>query len=275
MLKDKIFGSFGLSMILHVVVLSSVLVTVGLKVTENPIIDVNLHPDAPENQTVIKAGVVDTKAIDQAYQRQVKAEKLRKQNIADDKRRAEQLKKQAADAKKALAVANAKKAAVQAESKALKVQQEKAKKELAAQKVQQEKAQQDKARLELAKKQEAEKKAAALKADKARLQALRDTFIMDEVMRYTSEFAQVIEENRILSSVFKGDMLCQLRIRLLPDGSIMSVSILESSGNSAYDDMSANAVHKSSPFSMPEDEEVYKKVSDIVLSFKNGDQNVS
>jgi membrane protein involved in colicin uptake len=40
---------------------------------------------------------------------------------------------------------------------------------------------------------------------------------MNEVQRYAAEFTQAIEENRILSSVFTGDLCCKIRIQLLPN----------------------------------------------------------
>lgn len=276
MLKDKFFSGFGLSVALHVIIIVVALFTLGYSVNKPPTLQVNLHPDAKPEEQIVKAGVVDKKAIDQAYQRQALAEKRRQQQLAEEKRQAnkakedaekakldaQKLKQESAAAQQALAKAKAEKAKTEAEAKQLKAAQEKAKQELAKQQ-------------ELVRKQEAERKAAALKAEQEKLKAQRDAFIKNEMQRYTAEFIKAIEDNRILSSIFEGDICCKIRIQLLPDGSILSASVVESSGNPAYDEISQAAVFKTAPFNMPEDKEVYEKLRDIVLSFRNGEQDVT
>lgn len=276
MLKDKLLSGFGLSLSLHLIIITIALVTVGYSVNTPPTLQVNLHPDAKPEEQIVKAGVVDKKAIDQAYQRQALAEKRRQQQLAEEKRQskkakedaekakrdAQKLKQESVAAQQALEKAKAEKVKAEAEAQKIKAAQEKAKQELVKQQ-------------ELARKQEAERKAVALKAEQEKIKAQRDTFIRNEVQRFTAEFAQSIEDNRILSSIFEGDICCKIRIQLLPDGAILSASIVESSGNPAYDEMSQAAVFKTAPFSMPEDKEVYEKLRDIVLSFRNGEQDVT
>jgi len=263
MLKDKLFNSFGLSLTLHVVIISLVFVSVGTQLPAEKPLEINLHPDAPENQHTIRAGVIDGKAVEAAYKKQILAEKKRKEKIIAEQKKAERIKREAAEAKKAAELAKAQK--LKAEAEAKKVAEEA--KRIAVAK--------EKARQELIKKKEAEAKAAALKAKQEKLRAERESFIKTEVQRYVAEIAADIEENRIISSIFDGAMVCKIRIQLLPDGSILSASIVESSGNPAYDEMSQSAVYKSAPFEMPEDKEIYNKLRDIVLSFMNGEQNVS
>lgn len=276
--KIKLSKSLKLSLTLHIVILTVVFVGVGFSLSKPQIIEVNLQKDAPEQQQIVKAGIVDKKAVDDAYQRQLLAEKQRLQKLAEEKRQADQLKEEAEKLKKekdlaqqALKIANAKKAQVEAQAREMKAAQEKAKKELVKQQEQAKAV--IKQQQEQTKKQEAARKAAAIKAEQDKIRAQRDSFIANEMQRYMAEFAQAIEDNRILSSVFAGDLRCKIRIQLLPNGSILSASIVESSGNPAYDDMSKNAVFKTAPFAMPEDKDLYDKLRDIVLSFRNGEQD--
>lgn len=278
MLKDKLKSSFGLSLILHIAVLVIAFGSLGFMHSKPKTIQVNLHPDAKPEQQIVKAGVINKKAVDQAYQRQLLAEKAREQKIAEEKKQAElarleteRLKKESAAAKKALDLAKAQKATAEAEAKKLKLAQEKSKKELLKQQAQ---AKAVAKQHELARKQAAEKKAAAIKAEQEKLRAQHDSFIQDEVQRYVAEFAQAIEDNRILSSIFAGDISCRIRIQLLPDGTILSAGVVESSGNPAYDEMSKAAVFKTAPFPMPEDKELYAQLRDIILTFRNGEQDV-
>lgn len=278
MVKFKLTSGLGKSLALHVIMLVVIFTSIGF--AAKPVLDVNLQKDVHPEQQIVKAGVIDKRAVDEAYQRQLLVERQRLQKLAEEKQmaaqakqEAEKLKQEAAAAQKALEVAKAQKAQAEAESKKLKVAQDKVKQDLAKQ---QAAAQQALAKQqELAKKEEAMRKASAIKAEQDKLRAQRDSIIMNEVQRYAAEFTQAIEENRILSSVFNGDLCCKIRIQLLPNGQLLSASVAESSGNPQYDEFSKNAVYKAAPFDMPTDKEVCDKLRDIVLSFRNGEQDVS
>jgi len=257
-----------LSLAMHVLVFAFLLTNMAKTNISQPIM-VNLLKNP--NPKIIKAGVVDKRAIDQAFQRQALEEKLKQQAIIEQQQKIERLKAEAEQAKQAAELA--------------KVQ--KAKMELAAKKAAQEKSQQDKINFEKKlqaqkqaelkkqdelKKQNLAKQAAGLKAQRDKLQAEHNAFIATELEKYKIEFRTAIEDNRIISSVFPKDIRCAVRIQLLPDGSILSVNVAEPSGNPAYDELQISAVYKAAPFPMPEDHELYNQLRDIVLSFRNGEQ---
>lgn len=244
---------------------------------------VNLQQDPHPEQKIVKAAMVDKKAIDQAIQRQAAEEQKKRDDLLAQQHKVEQLQMEAIKAKQELELANAQKAQVEAAAKRaaqqkakLEQQQLQAKKELEKQQLaKQQLAKQQLAQQQQLAKQQAEaaaKQAAAIKAQQDRLVAEHQEFLLTEVEKYRAAFQAAVEDNRILSSVFTGNISCKIRIRLLPDGSILSVNIIETSGNPAYDEMSAAAVYKSAPFPMPQDHELYNQLRDIVLSFKNGEQ---
>ena len=156
---------------MHVLVFGFLLTNLAKTNTSQPIM-VNLLKNP--NPKIIKAGVVDKRSIDQAFQRQALEEKLKQQAIIEQQQKLESLKVAAEQAKKAAELA--------------KVQ--KAKMELAAKKAAQEKAQQEKINFEKKlqaqkqaelKKQNLAKQAAGLKAQRDKLQAEHNAFIATEI----------------------------------------------------------------------------------------------
>lgn len=302
--ESKFSKSLIVSIALHVIFFTLLIITVGP--TAKPIVKVNLAKDPHAEQKIVKATMVDKHAVDQAIQRQALEEKKRQDLALAEQQRAEQLQREAEQAKQAVELAKAQKAkleAMQAKKDLELAKAQKAKQETEAKKAATEKAKiaqqqlQAKKQLEQQKlqaKKELEKqqivakeaaaqkaKAEALRAQQAALKAQQDhivaqhqEFILSEVEKYRAAFQTAIEDNRILTSVFNGDLICKIRIKLLPDGSIASVNIVEPSPNPAYDQMSIKAVYQSAPFPMPQDDELYSQLRDIILSFKNGEQQV-
>lgn len=252
--------------------------------TKKPPITVNLQRDPATNKKIVQASLVDKRAAEMAAQRRAAEERLKQEKVMEQQRQ-EQLKReaelaqQAAELAKLQAAQQAKLEQQQAQIKKQVAEQQAAlraqvKKQLAQQQAQKQeqlaKQQEIQNQQMLAKKQAAAKQA-ALKSKHDRMLADQQALLETEVEKYRAEFAAAIEENRILSSVFAENIHCKLRIMLLPDGSIASVKVLESSGNPAYDQISASAVYKSAPFEMPQDQELYAQLREIVLSFKNGE----
>lgn len=227
--------SLTLSIVLHTLLLSFVFFSIPKSYNFKPV---------ELDTKIINATVVDKKELNKVIDRYKQEEKRKQQKIVEEQKRKEQ-EKLAAERKK-------KELAEQHKKEKLKKEQELAAKKAAEQK----------AETERLAKHEAERV------------AKQQQFIKDEVERYRQEFALAIESNRILSSAFPSEATCKIRIKLLPDGSVLSISILESSGFAAYDQMSETAIYKAAPFPMPEDKEIYTKLRDVVFSFRNGAQNV-
>lgn len=286
--EPKPAKSLVFSLVLHVIFLTALLASYSCSTEKTVLVSLQKNPQKATEQ--VKASVIDKRAVDQAFQRKAMEEKLIQQKILEQQQQAEKLRLEAeqqriAAEQQRIAAEKAHAAKLQLEAEHKKAAQQKILQEKAAAAKQlQAKKQAEQKAAELAQQaaikqqidaQKAAKKAAdaaALKAKHDRMQAEHLDFLASEVDKFKAEFAAAIEENRILSSVFAGDIRCKLRIKLLPDGSILNVSVIQASGNPAYDEMSTNAVYKAAPFPMPEDKELYDQLREIVLSFRNGEQ---
>ena len=120
-------------------------------------------------------------------------------------------------------------------------------------------------------KQAAQAAAAKAQALAAARQAERMSWLDSEFTRFVGDLQQRVYNHRTLSSAFGKDLVCKIQIKLLPEGSVHDVKIIQSSGNAAYDSMAEAAVYKASPFDMPTDKELVAKLRDIILEFTNDD----
>ena len=59
---------------------------------------------------------------------------------------------------------------------------------------------------------------------------------------------------------------CQVRIEILPNGEVVSVTIIRSSGNPAFDVSVENAVYKSSPLPLPSDPKAFERVLEPIFT---------
>ena len=59
---------------------------------------------------------------------------------------------------------------------------------------------------------------------------------------------------------------CKVRIEILPNGEVISVRIIEGSGNPAFDASVENAVYKSSPLPLPTDPKAFERVLEPVVT---------
>lgn len=154
------------------------------------------------------------------------------------------------------------------------------KKRLAEEKIAaEEKRKQEVARLEA----EKQKKIAAAKKQKAAQEKLRaDAAREKEKNRIRAENARIAKKasaqatalikrkvtqnwNRPGSVTTK--LKCKIRIGLIPSGDVMSVVLIESSGNALFDESAERAVRKASPLPVPKDVKVFKNFRSFILEF--------
>jgi colicin import membrane protein len=256
-----------------------------------------------QEQPIIQAGLIDKQAIKTAINRQEQQERDKQHKLALQKEKADKLKKEAENMKleaqklkqqaaieqkqlekdKQLALevkAEAEKATLQAikEHEKAKLAKEQAAKKLAkAKQIKEQVAKErEQEKLKAAKALEEQAKIAADKQKQAeeqtrmqQQQAERNRWIDSEFTRFVDEMRQSVFNNRTLSSAFPPELVCKIQVKLLPDGSVHDVRILQSSGNAAYDAMGEEAVYKAAPFNMPEDKELISKLRDVILEFTN------
>ena len=271
----------GLSIALHAVLILALLI--GTTTTAVKI----YHVPTPNTQPAIKATVIDAKAYDhqqaeiarqkaralaakraaerRAYERRVakqRAIKLAKQRKALAEKRAAEKKRQLALKQKRERIEKARRRKAQQE----KIKQAKAKQEKARQhKLAQEQAARERLRKQalenLAKQRLAAKRAAAAAAHQKQL--------LTEKEKTIGLIQQTIRANWINQFMNAGDLTVTLQIDLDSKGNVQSVTVVQSSGNAAFDRQAVIAVRKSSPLPMPKDADLAKQFQVIKLPFSN------
>lgn len=204
------------------------------------------------------APVYETEQLEQKKAEQEKvAAKAAEQKKAQDAQKAEAAKKTDADKKaaeqKKLADVAKKKAADEAAKKKAaedtnKKAAEEAKKKAAAEAAKKKKADDAKKKAAEASQRKAveDKKAAALvellSDDVGHQQAVADT-VGDEVSGSLDDlFKRLVQQNWVLPPTARRGMTAELRVEMLPDGTITNASIIRSSGDRSFDDSAVAAL---------------------------------
>lgn len=196
----------------------------------------------------------DTSAAAAAQKERVEEQRRRQEKKRQEQQRQEQQKKEQVKAeqeKQHQQQALAKKKADQARLQQEKAQQEKA---------QQEKVQQEKRKQEQLKQAKIQQEQQAALAQKAREEALLNSFQNEQQAQHNrvineqqaQSYAAIIQQaviahwNRPASA--RNDMEVLLDIQLIPNGTVISVTIAKSSGNDAFDRSAVAAVKKAERF---------------------------
>jgi len=274
-----------LSLILHLVV--GVLLLFSFEFSPQPKTQIR------QDVNVVQAVVIDKKQVDLELERIRKIEeekhKKEKQRLDELEKKANNLEKKRKEEEKKLAEAKKKKEHEQKKFKEEQVRLKKLEKEKAELKKKRE--------LEEKKIKEAKAKAEKLKAeDKARQQKIAEEKKVAERKRREKELADAMnaEEtaeraskdqeliNRISNNIKRSiesnfnkvglpdDLECELRVRLVPGGDVIDVTIAKSSGHDIFDRRAVNATQKASPLPVPDDVATFERLDlrEIKLYFK-------
>jgi colicin import membrane protein len=82
-------------------------------------------------------------------------------------------------------------------------------------------------------------------------QKQRAEYELSEVAKYTGLIKGQITRNWIFPASYQKGMKCKILVRLIPSGDVVSVQVIQSSGNSAFDRSVEMAVNKASPLPVP------------------------
>ncbi len=189
----------------------------------------------------------------------------RDKQLAEDQRRLKQMAAEKAAQEKS--IAEMKNQQIQLQKKQ---QQEAAKlaeleKKKAADLARAEQAREAKAKSDLAQKQKAAAQAAA---QQAALDADKNTRIAGEVDKYKALIIDAISRRWILPENANSSMSSQFRIRLAPDGAVLEVSLIRSSGDPVLDRSAQSAIYKASPLPVPSDPDTFNLFRDISLTVR-------
>jgi len=181
---------------------------------------------------------------------------------AEEEKRISLLKKQKLEMEKQqkieadlLAEAKLKKEAIAANASALKAKQEKEELE-----------QKQLAQKLLLKKQSEQKQLAA--ANESAMNAAKNAEIAGEVDKYKALIIQAISSKWILPENANSSMSSQFRIRLAPNGLVLEVNLIRSSGDPILDRSAQSAIYKASPLPVPSDPNAFNVFRDISLTVR-------
>ncbi len=225
--------------------------------------------------------------------RQLKQEKDHLQQLKNKRLQAEKEAKNQAEQRKKAALEEQKKLQAIQQKVALekKKQQEQEKKRLAEEKKQ---AQEKKRKAEAERVAEVKRQAEAEKKETARIETEKQEKIAQEKRQRANEeklkiaAAQEAENAKIARKAsvdaaalikrkvtqnwnrpgsVSGNMKCKIKIGLIPSGDVMSAVVVESSGNSLFDDSAVRAVYKASPLPVPKDPNIFKQFRKFTFVF--------
>jgi colicin import membrane protein len=91
--------------------------------------------------------------------------------------------------------------------------------------------------------------------------------IQGEVADYQQMIKDAVEHNWDTEGLdISQNLSCQISIRLMPDGSVLRVKILRSSGNNVYDQSVIDAVNHAAPLPVPSDPKVFTEIREITMT---------
>ena len=217
-------------------------------------IGVSFKASEPNFSEIKKEKIIEAVAIDESkVQAEIdKLKKSEKRKERDQKRLQDKAKKAKKDRKK-------EERKLKALKKKQKEQRIKEKKHLAEIERKQKETQDKLNKLELERK---EKQAKLEKEEKLRQEKIAEkkrvaeqqkqaAFEQGEVAKYKGLIRSQITRNWIFPASYQKGMKCKVLVRLIPSGDVVSVRILQSSGNIAFDRSVEMAVNKASPLPVP------------------------
>lgn len=100
-------------------------------------------------------------------------------------------------------------------------------------------------------KEEKQRQEAIAQKKRAAEQKQRLAYEQGEVAKYKGLIKSQITRNWIFPASYQKGMKCKVLVRLIPSGDVVSVRIIQSSGNAAFDNSVEMAVNKASPLAVP------------------------
>ena len=105
-------------------------------------------------------------------------------------------------------------------------------------------------------------------AAQAAVDSQNSAMMSGEVDKYKALIIGAISRQWILPDNADSKLSSQFRIRLAPDGAVLDVSLIRSSGDSVLDRSAQSAIYKASPLPVPVDPEAFNVFRDISLTVR-------
>lgn len=261
-MKKRFLTPFLFAVLLHVVVFIFIFFTLSF-----PSSTPTMPSAAPQpNANVVKAITVNQAQVDQEVARIQKEQQAQK---AAQQAREQRVVQQQAEARRQQDRAAKALAAVKAEQAHLAQQKQQAAQQALENQKQQEKLAQQKAQQQkLVKQQEAQQELQQkLQAEQQELAAANAKRVAGIVNKYNALILNAIYPNWIVNDKQK-NLSTDLLINVAPDGSVLNVTVAQSSGSANFDRSAVAAVYKSSPLPVPKDPQAFAEFRQFRLTLK-------
>jgi colicin import membrane protein len=240
-----------LAVLVHLVLLA--LLLVGLQWSRRP-------EPPPVQAYVADAGRVPAKAAAEPAAEEKREEDKR----AADVKRQEEEKRQAEARRKA---ADEEKKRIEAKRKAEEDRKRAEQKRRAEEEKKQAEAKRKEAEAKRRKEAERSLKESLAAEEQARAEAAQAARLDTQQAQYVDRVAaHVMRYSRRTPGLPRG-LKCTVRIRMTATGNVLSVAVVRSSGNSAFDQDAENSVRRAEPLPVPEDKALFERVSEIEFVF--------
>jgi len=103
---------------------------------------------------------------------------------------------------------------------------------------------------------------------KTRMRADVNAAVQSEVQRYKDLIQAKIRRNIVMPPDIPDNAEAKFNIIVLPGGTVVSVTMLQSSGHEAYDSAAERAIRKAAPLPLPEDKSLARMFRTLRLSVK-------
>ena len=107
-----------------------------------------------------------------------------------------------------------------------------------------------------------------ISTEEQQISATRSTVIQSEVDKYKALILNTIGQQWIMPANVNKNLSLQLMIHLAPGGTVLDVSILQSSGDAVLDRSVLTAVWKASPLPVPADLELFDQFRELHLTVR-------
>ncbi len=108
----------------------------------------------------------------------------------------------------------------------------------------------------------------ARQAQQAAVEQQHAAQMSGEVNKYKALIIQAISQHWILPEHINNQLFSQFRIRLAPNGTVLSVNLIRSSGDPVLDRSAQAAIYKASPLPVPSDQAMFNLFRDISLTVR-------
>jgi len=199
-------------------------------------------------------------------ERKRKTEAERKRKEAEKKRLAEQKAKEEAERKR--------KEEEQSEAKEQRLEEERRRLEEELRREEEEERQRQEAERQLAESLEAEereRRKAAEAEERERKEAARQARALTAAEKYKLLIRQKVSRNWARPPGAQAGLQCTVRVRLVPSGDVLQVTVVKTSGDERFDRSVENAVYKASPLPIPEDRDLFEYFREIEFIFNPED----